>query len=54
MARWYTPATTGAEAAPPMLAMLPVATKKKGARTMRAAIRSTIRWMLIHTAPAAR
>ena len=31
IARWYTPATTGAEAAPPILAMLPVATKKSGA-----------------------
>ena len=35
MAGWYTPATTGAEAAPPMFAMLPVAMKNKGARNQR-------------------
>ena len=45
MAGWYTPATTGAEAAPPIFAMLPVAMKKRGARTIRAAVYNTARWM---------
>ena len=51
MAGRYTPATIGAEAAPPTFAIDPVATKKSGARSSFAARNRRTMWTASHTTP---